>query len=624
MGLFTIKCFNPECNQRIRRGAKYCPKCGAGAPTGTVKCGACGEDVRGSSKFCWNCGADLDVESVPKFTSGRWARSPRDFAIRIDGDDVKGWLLKPLIVEAGTKALLFQAGKAVGELEAGRYDMGGFLARLSNCMIDRAASVVLMDAGDVTLDLENGDLWTADKHEVGTALRLVLRVVEPEKLFANLIKGRGRITLDGVENLTAGEAQMLLTGIVAEYQAEQLFSTLDARYEIETKLREHLNTTLGEFGLILVQLRFISFVGTAFEELRRQGAALLFKEKEGDNTVQRYLLIQRMREALTREKMHELKDGKDFDEFARQIEHELGLKKVIRDDEMERLTARFQFERDREGLLRRIEIEGIENDNLRDQAWKQLLHEERERDELHRGELERNLATSQNQAEIRKIEIQIERLEHEEDVRQAEEGQRLLKRQLDIDFEDDQRREKLRMESERHTVTLEGQQLEQRSKATVAALLTIVEGDAANKLGELEKLRIQKDMTPMQLLTIAAEASPEAAEALAKKYEVEGRISDEVKAQMQARIDDIKNLSRDAAERQQDIMNAALEQMGAVAATRARPIEPTQTVVTPGGIGAPIVVNPPTSRASKKCINQKCGALLKPADKFCEECGTKQ
>ena len=67
MGLFTVKCTNPECEYRVRRGAKYCPKCGSGAPAGKVKCGSCGEEVRSSARFCWNCGTELAIASPPKF-----------------------------------------------------------------------------------------------------------------------------------------------------------------------------------------------------------------------------------------------------------------------------------------------------------------------------------------------------------------------------------------------------------------------------------------------------------------------------------------------------------------------------------------------------------------------------
>ena len=181
---------------------------------------------------------------------------------------MKGWLIKPFIVEHGTRALLFQAGRLVGELEPGRYDMDGLLSRLTNFMIDRAASVVVMDAGDAPVELENGDLWTADRIEVGTRARLIMRMIEPDSFFQNLMKGRGRLTLDELEYEFAGEIQMLLKGIVAQYESGRLFDNLDVRNELEAQLQQFLGQTLSRFGLEMIQLRFIDFAGPVFEELR--------------------------------------------------------------------------------------------------------------------------------------------------------------------------------------------------------------------------------------------------------------------------------------------------------------------------------------------------------------------
>ena len=615
MGLFTRKCINPECGYRIRKGAKFCPKCGSGSPAGTIRCGGCGEDVRSSSKYCWKCGVEMAVAAAPQFTSDRWARSPEDFAVRVDVDDVRGWLVKPLIIEHGTRALLFQAGKFAGELDAGRYDMDGFVSRLTNCMIDRAASMVLMDAGDVTLDLENGSLWTTNKFEVGASVRLVASVMDPDALFVNLIKGRGRVTLDDVECLLADEVQMLLGGIVAKYRADQLFSSLDARYEIEVELREHLSTTFKRFGLSLAQLRFIDFVGEAFEELRRQRSDLQVDESKADLTTQRYRLNQRLREALTQEQMDEFKNPKDLEDFIRQTEHELGLKAVIRDDEMERLKERFAFERNRESVLRRVEIEAIEDDQVRERAWKDLLAEERELDERHRREVERDKSGAQAGAGIADIERGTAARDHDEDVRQARDGLGLLKDVKDIEHEEDQRK-----------LELERQALEQRSKATVEALISITDGPAAERLAELEKLRQRQSMTPEQILALAAEASPAAAQALAKKYEAEGRLSEEVRAQLEQRVAEQRELAESQAGRMERMMQTALEQMGGVATTRARPPQPgSPTIVTPGGQGTPIVISQQQASVSQSSGGCKhCGAALEHDGNFCPECGKKQ
>ena len=611
MGLFTNRCINRECGNRIRKGSKFCPKCGENAPKGLTHCGSCGKEISTSSKFCWSCGADQANMAAPVIARDRWARMPEDFAARIEVDAIQGWLVKPLIVEHGTRAMFFQRGKFRGEAKPGTYDVGGLISRLTHFMTDQAASILLMDAGDVELDLENDNLWTSDRYQVGTSLRLVVRIDEPEAMFVNLIKARSRVTIDDLECSLAGEAQMLMEGIVGKYQAQQLFSSLDARNEIETLLREHLATTFSRFGLSLVHLRFIDFSGTEFEEMRKRHADLQRDRERVDLKADRNKLNQRLREDLTEERMHAFKHEKDFEEFVRQTEHDLSLGQIIRDDEMNRLKERFTFERDREQLLRRIEIEGIASEEQREQAWKQLLAEERERDEKHRNELERQLDTAKNQAEIDKTKLETERLEHAEDMRQAEEGIALLREMKEIERAD-----------ERHEVELEGLTLEHRGRATVQALMSIVDGPAAERLAELEKLRMRESMTPDQLLLLAAEASPGVAVALAKKYEAEGQLGQDVRVQLERRIDEQREMSKEQADRMERMMQTALQQMGGVAATRAQGIQPTQTVVTPGGVGAPIVINPQAPQAAAAC--RHCNATLDSGAVFCPNCGKKQ
>ncbi len=593
MGMFTVKCINPDCGHRVRKGAKFCPKCGTGASKGTIVCGSCGKDVRANSKFCWNCGAELAVAAKPRFDHDRWARQPGDFAIRVDVDDIKGWLLKPLVVEHGTKALVFQAGRFVGEVEDGRYDLGGFMRQLTGFLADQPASIVLLDAGDVTLDLENGGLWTADRFDVGASSRLVVRVQDPDAMFVNLIKGRGRVSLDDLECMFADEVQMLLEAIVSKYSGDRLFPAAEARNEIETQLREHLGKTFARVGIGLAQLRFIDFSGEKYEALRQQQGDLQVGERKADLTTQRAALNQRLRATLTQDKMDAFKNEKDLEEFIRQTEHEIGLKEVIRGDEMQRLKERFHFERDREGVLRRIEVEGIQNDHVRDEAWKQLIAEEREREERHRRALERQKTTQ------------------DEEMRQARNGLDLLRQTKDIEHEEDRRK-----------VELEAQALEQRSKATAEALISIVDGPAAQHIVQLEKLRRQENMTPEQILALTAETSPEAARALAKRYEAEGQLSEKMRAQVESQMAEQRGISREHADRMERVMQTALEQMGGVASARARPVESRQTIMTPAGVGAPIVVNPQSSQAGKSCNH--CDTALEPGGQFCPACGKKQ
>lgn len=586
MGLFTNKCANQECGSRVRKGSQFCPMCGTAAPKSLVVCGACGAEVSGVSKYCSSCGRDLAEVAKPPVLKRRWSRQPDDVAVRIENQDVKGHLSKPLVIEDGTKALLSQKGVFKGEIGPGRYDMGGFLSRLNHFMVDQATNVVLVEDGDIVLDIENGGLWTADEVEVGTVERIVLRVRDPRAMCVNLFKGRNRVTLADLEESLAGEVQMLLSGIVAEQESETLFTDVEARNTIEARLRETLGATLQRLGLELVQLRFIRFWGEAYDALRRERADLRQEERQAEIAIQRTRLQQRLRENLTQDRMDAFKNEEDLEDFVRQTEHELGLKQVIRDDEMERLKQRFQFERDREGLLRRIEIEGIANEERREQARKDLLAEEQRHDVQHEGELRRE---REEAVAGMKILGQIKDMEHQEAVREQE---------------------------------LEAKTLEDRSKATAEALLTILDGPEADRLAELEKFRARKDMSPDQILALAAEASPEAARAMAQKYQTEGRLSEERVQELERRLAEQREMAKDHAEQMERLSRSAMEQMSGVATSRARPVDPKQTVVAGGGMGRPTVINTGGEESGGRC--RHCGASVPSEAKFCPQCGKKQ
>ncbi len=607
MGIFTDKCRNPECNMRVRKGSRFCPHCGGNAPRGLAMCGACKAEVSTASKFCWRCGADLAIMSKPILIEDRWSRRPEDFAVRVDDQDIQGWLTKPLIVEHGTRALLFQNGEFKGELGEGRYDMGGFLSKLRNFLVHEPASAIICDAGDVIIDVENGDLWTEDGQEVGTAERLVFRARDPDAMFVNLFKGRNRVELADLESQMAGEVQMLLAGIVHQYPTVDLFTKLEIRNRIEQDLRETIARTLTRLGLELVQLRFIRFFGEAYEKIRREKAELRLAEEEAELTIARTRLGQRLRENLTEDKMHAFKTEKDFEDFVRQTEHELGIKQVIREDEMERLKERFRFERDREGLLRRIEIETISDKARRDRAWEELISEERQRDEGHTRQLRRELETAKTDAEKRKIQLELERLENIEDIRQAEEALRLREEVEELDH-------KRALDAQE----VEARTLEARGKATAAALLSIVDGPAADRIARLEELRAQQNMTPEQILAVLSAASPDAAAALAKKYEAEGQVAVGEARILKEHLAEIRSIYQNEANRTERVARVAMHEMGGVAVTRAQaPHHAAQTVVTGGGgMGPPVVINVPCCR--------HCNAQLEGDGAFCSQCGKPQ
>ncbi|MFP4107225.1 MAG: SPFH domain-containing protein [Phycisphaerae bacterium] len=621
MGIFTNRCANENCRNRVLKGSKFCPSCGTAGPKAMFRCGDCGAEVASTSAFCWQCGADLAERSKPVVLESTWMRRGDEFAVLVENEDVKGWLSKPLEIAHGTRALLFQAGKHKGELPEGRYDMGGFLKRLNHFMIDQAATVMLVDGGDTSIDVTNEGLWTADDQEVSCVNRIVLHIADPDALYVNLMKGRPRLFLRQIEGELADELQMVLSGIVGQYTVDDLFKRNDLRDEIETALRSTLQRTLDRFGLSLEQVRFITFAGESYERLRRERGEVSEADARTDIAEDRTRVNQRLRELANREEMDKLQSESDVADFGRQLLHDAEVKNLLRDDELDRMARGFVRDRDKDKLLDRLELAAIENDDERQQAWKDLLAREQRGDEAQRHELDRRLAEATNDVEISKTRQEIRKLEHAEDIRQSELDhlQEMQEARDGIDLLK-QVKEVKAAEADRD-VEREKAQLEARSKATAEALLSILDGDAADNVMELEKLRRQKDLTPEQLLAMAGEIDPAAADALAKKYQSEGQISSQRAELLEKQLAEQKEMSGEYADRMERLMQTSLQQMGNVAGTRARPTDPKQTVVASGGTGRPVVIN---DNAPSGATCKHCNAPLEGEGKFCSECGKEQ
>ena len=352
----------------------------------------------------------------------------------------------------------------------------------------------------------------------------------------------------------------------------------------------------------MVQLRSVQFACPAYEKRRKDTAAVRTREDEVDISEQRAALNRRLREIITQDKMDSLKTEKDFENFIRQTEHELHLKDHIRDDEMDRLKERFRHDRDVTAIRNRIEIHTIEDDAERERAWKKLFAEEEARDEQFRRQLQRDLEVVKTDAEKSRIKLEIENLEynerlrqqelaHVQDMKEASDGLDLLARVKQMEREEDDAEHRRELE-----------------KANAA------------RAAELDKLRIQQNMTPEQIIAIAARENPALGSVLVQKYAAEGKIADERAKLLEKQLADERRLHEGYADRQERMVKLSLEQMGMVAGTRARAEENRQTIVTNPLGGAPVVIDP--RGVAGKC--KHCGGSLEPGGGFCPHCGKGQ
>ncbi|MBN1506066.1 MAG: hypothetical protein JW955_04425 [Sedimentisphaerales bacterium] len=611
MGIFSDRCINESCHGRVPKTARFCRVCGAPAPDADTNCGRCGVVVSTSSRHCWNCGVDLAEMRKPKLFANRWVREPDDFAVRLDEWDVKGFLTKGLIVDHGTAGLVFQQGRFCGSIDGGSYDMNGFLRKLNHFNQTTPTAVVLVEAGDVELHMEGIRLRSREQLEVDAIFKAVVRLKDPEQFFTNAFKGRNHLTVGYLANSLMDELRGALQTYVGARPVADLYSNTNLRRDVEQQMQSEMEPLLQRIGLEMVLLRFVDFFCPQYDPIRQEEAQLYVDTRHADVQIDRLKLTQRMRKSLTTEKMDALKTEKDLEDFVRQTEHELGIKDVIRADEMDRLKREFAFTRDKAVLLQEIEIAGIRDEHERNRIRANLIAKIENETLEHRAGLEKKLAEARNEAETRRIRLEVDRLESEQDFWEAEKAVELRKKSQLVELEVQEKRRQI-----------EAKTLEDRTKASAQALLSILDGPAADRILQLEQFRIKEKLAPDQLVAMAAADDPHMAHALAEKYKAEAAMSDERFKQLQEFMAKQEAVSRESADRLERVMNVSLEQMGMTATTRAQAPFSSQTVVAPGAAGGPpIVVNPRGGAEPKPC--PKCRQIIPADSRFCPHCREK-
>lgn len=180
----TVKCRQGHENQL---GDNFCRFCGERLSGGQLKCPSCGTINNSDANFCGKCGKSLRGDRPADIEGMRWQRGIDDFATRVDVEDLPGVLKKGIIVEQGTKALLFINGALAEILQPGRYDLGGPASKLKNFDPYRTGTAILVDSGDVELNLNITGIYTKDPLNIDVTCKVIAQIENPTLFFNNAI-----------------------------------------------------------------------------------------------------------------------------------------------------------------------------------------------------------------------------------------------------------------------------------------------------------------------------------------------------------------------------------------------------------------------------------------------------
>ena len=313
MGWFSDEC--PQCHARVSKKARFCPKCGRGAPKGWVTCPSCRKWVGNDSKYCPHCNTPLHPEERIDLAGGVWDRKPGLFAQRFELSDVTGIVKSGLKIEEGTLAILLDAGKKVAILGPGRHTPEGTLRNLNWFGKPPPRSVVMVDAGDCVFRADFEGLRTAEELPVDVVAEITLRF-DPrnadgflENLFKDnrigIIREKSEETLkvtgnaevreasyecridevraihaEAVGNWLEAEAKAAVKDLCAQSTVEDLVKDPERRPRFEDAIGRALKDLLKRSGLELVRVGYVDFISADYENMRKQCGELDAKRRQ--------------------------------------------------------------------------------------------------------------------------------------------------------------------------------------------------------------------------------------------------------------------------------------------------------------------------------------------------------
>lgn len=359
-----------RCGEQNRTDATFCVACGARIGGGTCQCGI--KHPPGTA-FCPNCGNPIEGAAAPEMgrraqrrtdAGTRWVRGEHEIAARITPADLKGRLTSGLEVQHGTRALLFLGGRYVGTLPPGRHTLETTWQKLK-LPSDGEPVAVVVDDGELDLELHVEDLHAKDNFRVDANARAAVRMVEPEIFLANLFRDRAIFSLDDLIEYVSPEVRATLREAVAAHTARELSDGI-VRANLEQTLLSRWKPTLDRIGFVLSRFRVLEMTApdlaagekivadTAADDARRDAlrgqqrqrirgdhddraldieAELAAMQQEVDHLARRQPLFEELLQEENVARMAGLRSEEEWRQFQRQIDRD----RLLSDAEWEEL-----------------------------------------------------------------------------------------------------------------------------------------------------------------------------------------------------------------------------------------------------------------------------------------------
>lgn len=586
-----MKCQN--CQNEINDSAKFCKFCGsqvtnaANAVKITIAptCPECGNPVAEGAKFCRSCGAKLPFAIGTQYETPQdpqmepvndgelsnyvtWTILPGQLAARIDEKTLAIGKYRGVYVTPGTKALFFEDGKFVASLDGGKYvfrsieiqeekkekPLKAFFQNIFKLFRQKGKQVVFKDKAVYNVIIVRGAEFSLyyDFLDVNTkgirsniALQLLCKLTNLNDFFRAHLVDKKMVTMESFGKSLESAVRTAVNEVISSYTAQEV--------ETSTELRDSLVDALNKkVAAIYPYVSISSIVSITakreeIEQIRKMKEGLYVSELELEQLHDRNTFLNRLQ---SEEHSHELNTARSEVDFAA-LMNKVNEDGLLNDAKFKQfaymLSAQFELANATTDSDKYVALNKLKQSNM--------LSEEEVLTLKMRIEHNLNMANIQNEIllnrEMQKLDL--ENTDHEINVARKQAEFQDERRNADLDFQKREAETKINVKLD----ALQRAQAirEEREKAKHERMMEEKRLDAQS---ELDKYKITSTMSFEQIMASNPNITPEAAAALAKKFEAEAAMANNsIATELQRQHnDDIKEILAQQMAMTKDIINA--------------------------------------------------------------------
>jgi len=499
----------PQCGTENPSDARFCGQCRFELANVRKVCGACGYSNDGDAKFCQNCGQLLSQSEVTMVHHNRWVMGEKDFATRIEAEDLPGLLKRGVNVEAGTNGMMLENGASRGVVPAGAYTLTSFSEKFKQLFqsgLPKQLTILLTRITPTDLEFNAGGCYTKDPLKVGVTIRMQVEVNEPAKFLINVLRGRERYSVEELRQYLYPEVESVARGWIRAHTAEELANDISLKEKFELSIEETIKRTFKQTGLVFLQIRTIEMnlevldrindIDIKYTLLTKETRAeakgqkdyfdaqleldlltLIKETAKVEDEEKKAVLYERMRQAVLSDKMNEVRSEAQFKTFLREMDkddllaekekeemlrtwredaqdhdlaraHLLDELKLKHDFELKKAELKLRYDLDKDRQEYEIDLENKKLD-YEIQRRRKITEEELQ---LERQKIQIANDRARAQLELDKLEIERRQLaskaERDDDEADAMLGMKILQTMKEIQRLDEEERRRIVREDE--------------------------------------------------------------------------------------------------------------------------------------------------------------------------------